>query len=221
MTFGLLADIAVGLAIALPAIVFHEVAHGYVALLLGDTTARDRNRLSLNPFRHIDPFGTVLLPLLLLFMSNGQTAFGYAKPVPINPGRFPDYRKGMFLTGLAGPATNLVLAIVSALIFRVWIGTPAVGLFGGWVAYVLYRFCAINLILMFFNLIPLPPLDGSRVLPLFLSDRALRKYHEMERYGFVILLAVLWLAPSVLGFDPISSYFKFTVAPLLRLLLGV
>lgn len=220
MTFGSIVDIAVGLLIALPAIVLHEISHGYVAYLLGDTTAKDRGRLSLNPIKHIDPFGTILLPLLLLAASHGTAAFGYAKPVPINPYRFKDYRKGMFLTGFAGPVTNLALATVSGLIVRVMLATSTVGVLSGYLAYFLYRFCIINLALMAFNLIPIPPLDGSRVLPLVLSDRALRSYHRFERYGFVILMAVLWIAPMALHVDPIGVYLRYTVSPLMRLIVG-
>jgi len=207
--------------IAVPAIVFHEVAHGYVAFLLGDITAKSRGRLSLNPLRHIDPFGTVLLPILLIAM--GLPGFGFAKPVPVNPAAFRDRRKGMFLTGIAGPATNLALAMVAGLLTRVVVVLFAVTesslLYYVWFA--LYYFAFINLVLMFFNLIPLPPLDGSRVLPLFLSDSAMRVYHQWERYGFIILFGVLFLAPRFLGVDPLGVYLNWTVAPIMQLLTGL
>lgn len=206
-------------ALLLPAIVLHEVSHGYVAYLLGDTTAKDRGRLSLNPLKHIDLWGTILLPLLMVAMFG--FGFGYAKPVPINPHRFKNYREGMFLTGIAGPAANLLLAAASGIGVRLLAGTASSsGTVMGWVVLAFYFFCLMNLSLMFFNLIPLPPLDGSRVLPLFLSDRALQTYHNVEQYGFIILFAVLWLAPQFLGFNPISSYFNVTVDPLLRLFTG-
>ncbi len=203
----------------LPAIVIHEVSHGYVAYLLGDTTAKDRGRLTLNPLKHIDPWGTILLPLLMVAAFG--FGFGYAKPVPINPNRFKDYRRGLFLTGIAGPASNLALAVVSGVIIRVmaFMGAPAIP-YVELVMIAIYFFCLMNLSLMFFNLIPLPPLDGSRVLPLFLSDRAMVTYAKFEQYGFVILFGLLWLAPRFLGFDPISVYFKYTVEPLMRLLVG-
>ena len=207
--------------VVLPAIVFHEVAHGYAAFMLGDTTARDRGRLSLNPLRHIDPFGTVLLPVLLIAM--GLPGFGYAKPVPVNPMAFRDYRKGMFLTGIAGPSTNLIMAALAGLGSRVLV-EPAVANEGGvafWVWFALFYFAQINLVLMFFNLIPLPPLDGSRVLPLFLSDRAMRTYAQWERYGFIILFGVLFLAPRFIGVDPLGVYLDWTVAPIMRLLTGL
>ncbi len=205
---------AIQFALLLPAIVIHEVSHGWVAYLLGDPTAKDRGRLSANPLRHIDPWGTLLLPALLLAFSGGRAAFGYAKPVPINPHNFKDYRRGMFLTGIAGPTSNLLLALVAGL---------AVRMFGltSWVMLGIYYFTLVNLTLLFFNLIPIPPLDGSRVLPLFLSDRAMQTYHQAEQYGFVILLAVLWIVPSVFHVDPIGVYLGATVERLMPLLTGV
>ena len=216
------------LAMFVPAIVLHEVAHGYVSYRLGDPTAKSRGRLSLNPIKHMDPFGTVLLPLML--WAAGLPIFGYAKPVPINPGYYRDYRKGMVLTGLAGPATNLTLALLAGLAVRaisagVSIVSGAAGetvLTGAaWVAFAFYFFAQINLVLMFFNLIPIPPLDGSRVLPLFLSDAALAKYHQFERYGIMVFFALMFLVPRLLNVDIIGGYFDLTVGPLLRLFTGL
>ncbi len=199
-------------ALLIPAIVFHEVAHGYAALALGDTTAKDSGRLSLNPIAHIDLWGTILLPLLMIAMFGA--GFGYAKPVPVNPYRFRgDRRMGMFLTGLAGPGANLVMAAAGAVVVRLAGMTGLVGTLG-------YLFALVNLVLLFFNLIPLPPLDGSRILPLFLSERAMAAYEQWERYGFVILIAVLWIVPAVFKFDPFTAYFQATVYPVLRLLTG-
>lgn len=220
MSFGSLIEIGIGVLLIFPAIVFHEVAHGYVAYLLGDSTAKDRGRLSLNPIRHVDPFGTFLLPLLLLAGSGGQIGFGYAKPVPVNPWAFRNHRTGMFFVGIAGPAANLGLAVVSGLSYQV-INNVGNSVIAAILAYVLLRFCYLNLVLMFFNLIPLPPLDGSRVLPLFLSDRAMETYEQVERYGFVILIAAVWLLPGLIGFDPLWWYFSWTVRPALTLFAGV
>lgn len=204
----------------IPAITMHEAAHGYVAYWLGDPTAKDRGRLSLNPLRHIDPFGTILLPLILTAMFT--VGFGYAKPVPVDPRRFADYRRGMLLTGLAGPAMNFGLAAVSGLAFRALVASGVlVGVAGELAAGVLVTFVLVNLVLLFFNLLPIPPLDGSRVLPIFLSDRALRKYHQFERYGLLVVLLVVWVLPAVVpGLDPVGAYFGATVFPLLRLLAG-
>lgn len=207
-----LVEIAWRFGLLVPAIVIHEVSHGLAAYALGDSTAKDKGRLSLNPIRHIDLWGTILMPLLMVAVLG--VGFGYAKPVPINPYRFKDYRQGMFLTGIAGPASNLLLAVLSGLLFRAVDGAGLLGLS-------LYYFALMNLVLMFFNLIPLPPLDGSRVLPLFLSDRAMQTYDSIERYGFLIILAALWLLPSYLGVDPLGWYFDATVYPLLGLFTGV
>ncbi len=213
-----LLTLVVRFAVVVPAIVFHEVAHGYAALVLGDTTARDQGRLSLNPLRHIDPFGTVLLPLLMTAVLG--FGFGYAKPVPVNPWRFRgDRRWGMFFTGISGPLANLIMAVLAGGVVRMLI------VLDGVVAAVAYfafaSFALVNLALLFFNLIPIPPFDGSRVLPLFLGRRGMEVYHTLERYGFAVVLAVLWLGPRILGFDPIDVYFRYTVDPLFTLLTGV
>jgi Zn-dependent protease len=206
-------------ALLLPAIILHEVAHGYVAYLLGDPTAKDRGRLTLNPIAHIDLWGTVLMPALLLFFSGGAFAFGYAKPVPINPYlmRKVSLRNGLLLTGIAGPLANIALAIVSAVLYRVLRfvpGLPDVMLM------LPYTFAYLNLVLAFFNLIPIPPMDGSRVVQRFLSGAALRFYSSLEQYGFMIILAVLWILPRFTGVDVIGLWLDYTTVPVARLLLG-
>ena len=210
-------------AILIPCIVFHEVAHGYAAAYLGDTTAKDQHRLSLNPLHHIDPFGTLLMPALLLLVSGGSFAFGYAKPVPVNPNRFRGDRQwGMFAVAMAGPATNLVLAGVGGLAFRLLLPLVS-GTSPEWVVFafqILLAFVQLNLVLMFFNLIPLPPLDGSRVLPLALPRSAWPFLGQMERYGFPILFGILFIAPMLFRVDPIQYYLGVTVVPLMRVLTG-
>jgi Zn-dependent protease len=209
-----LLDIVFRFALIIPAIVFHEVAHGYAALALGDTTAKDAGRLSLNPIKHVDPWGTILLPLLMISLFGA--GFGYAKPVPVNPYRFRgDKRMGMFLTGIAGPVANLSMAAVAGIVVRFSGGLDNIIGMGA------YLFALVNLVLMFFNLIPLPPLDGSRVLPLLLPDSAMEAYHKWERYGFFILIGVLWLVPSIFNVDPIGAYFEVTVYPILKLVTGI
>lgn len=217
---GILVGAAIRFVLLLPSIVFHEVAHGYVAYLLGDDTAKRAKRLTLNPLRHIDPWGTIIMPALLLLASGGNFAFGYAKPVPVNPYNFKDRRQGMLLTAIAGPVSNLLLAAVAAGIIRLadFMGLGAFGL--GWLWSGIAIFAYFNLLLMVFNLVPLPPLDGSRVVARFLSGRAERFWHDLERYGFVILLAIVWLLPDLTGIDPIGALIDFSVEPLYRLLLG-
>jgi Zn-dependent protease len=205
------------LALLIPAVVLHEVAHGYVSLRYGDTTARDAGRLSLNPLRHVDPFGTVLLPLLL--WSAGAPVFGYAKPVPVNPLHYPDLRRGQLATGLAGPAANLALAVLGGgVAWAAWLlgagdGGPTI-----WLWLIGAAFTEVNLVLMFFNLIPIPPLDGSSVLPLFLSNRGLYTYYRLQRYAFPLLIALLWGLPALFQIDPIGAYLRYTVDPMFNLL---
>ena len=203
-----------------PAIILHEVSHGYVAYLLGDPTAHDRGRLTLNPIAHVDLWGTILMPALMLLLSGGTFAFGYAKPVPIDPRRMTrtTYQMGMLLTGAAGPVTNILLAIVSGIAFRLGLlfHAPDVVLF------IFEFFALINLVLAMFNLIPIPPLDGSRVVQYFLKGEALRAYSQLERYGFVIVLALVFILPQLIpSFNPIGWYFNYTVYPILHVLTGV
>lgn len=208
------------LALLLPSITFHEYMHGWAAYKLGDPTAKNAGRLTLNPLKHIDPFGTVLLPLMLAFA--GGPIFGYAKPVPVNPRHFKDIRIGDLITGIAGPAANLALALVGAAIARWGLGvTWALGDTAGWIYVVGLLLVRTNLVLMFFNLIPLPPLDGSSIIPLFLSDRGLHTWYRMQQYSFGILLLLLWGVPALTGWSPIGAYFRWTVEPLTRLLVGV
>jgi Zn-dependent protease len=215
---------ALRFAILIPAIVFHEVAHGYAALALGDETAKSEKRLSLNPVRHIDPWGTLLMPALLLLISGGSFAFGYAKPVPVNPMRFRadvDRRWGMLLVGLAGPATNLALAAVSAVVFRLLVIVAPASEVWVVVLSLLQSFVYLNLLLMIFNLVPIPPLDGSRVLPVILPPAARPAVYNLERYGFPILFVILFLVPMVFGFSPLGWLLSVTAVPLTQLFTGI
>ena len=209
--------IVLNVLLIVPAIILHEVSHGYMALMLGDTTARDAGRLTLNPIAHVDLWGTIILPLMMFLVAG--FAIGYAKPVPIDPRRMTrvPYQTALLLTGAAGPVTNVVLAIVSGILFRAVgaLGAPVI------VQYMFAFFTFINLVLAFFNLVPIPPLDGSRVVQYFLKGDALRAYASLERWGIVIVLALVFVLPSILpSFDPIGAYFDVTVYPLAQFLGG-
>ena len=202
------------------AIVLHEVAHGWVADKLGDHTARDMGRLTLNPIPHIDLFGTIIMPLLLFVVTNGRFVFGSAKPVPINPYNFKNPKKDMALSSLAGPGVNLLMAVVFTFLLRFVIA----GLEGKipetywkWfflpMSYMLVYGIIINVVLAVLNLIPIPPLDGSRVVYWLLPDKQAASYYRLERYGMFIILALF--AFGALGWimTPIVSF-------ILTLLLG-
>ena len=202
-----------------PAIVIHECAHGFAAAKLGDPTARNAGRLSLNPLRHVDPFGTVLLPGLLI-LSGAGFVFGYAKPVPYNPRYFKDVRKGEVIVGLAGPASNLLMSLVGAAI--AWGSMQLFGLSQELALYTWYfgcYFCSVNLCLAFFNLLPIPPLDGSSIVAPLLSDRALEVYYQVQRYGMFILMLFVFLPYFIPQLDVLGIYLQATAGSLANLML--
>ena len=196
-------------------IVIHESAHALAAYVLGDKTARSRGRVSLNPLAHIDPFGTVLLPLLML--AAGGPVFAFAKPVPVYLNNLKHPKRDELLVALAGPLSNALLALAAALIGYVLL-PPLAGQALMSLLYDLFSFfmtlIGVNLSLAFFNLIPLPPLDGSSILVPFLKEKALREYYRIQQYAMPILLVILYLLPTVLHIDIIGMYFDITVYPL-------
>ncbi|HVC51806.1 MAG TPA: site-2 protease family protein [Stellaceae bacterium] len=173
------------------AVTLHEAAHGYVALRFGDDTALRAGRISLNPLNHIDPMGTIVLPLLLLASRTGFL-FGYAKPVPVNFGRLRPPRLGMVLVALAGPGTNVLLAIVSALLAYGLFLVPEAGYL--WARANLQNSILINIVLCVFNLLPLPPLDGGRVAVGVLPNVLARPLARLEPYGMMILISLFLLS---------------------------
>jgi Zn-dependent protease len=198
------------------AIVLHEIAHGWVALAFGDPTAKRKRRLSLNPLRHVDPLGTVALPLVLAV--TGAPLFGWAKPVPVVARRLRNPRVHMMLVALAGPGMNLLLAILGAL---AWAGLrwlqPPEGL--GWDFLILnvVNFVLINVSLAIFNLLPIPPFDGGHVVEGLLPRPLARRYARLGRYGFPILLLLLVVLPMA-HIDLVAGIIEPPIRLLLRLL---
>jgi Zn-dependent protease len=198
---GMIYTISIWLLPVLVAITFHEAAHGFVARFLGDETASRLGRVSLNPFRHIDSFGTILLPGLLL-LARSPFLFGYAKPVPINFRALRNPRSGMVLVAAAGPAMNIGLAIVAALSFHLIVYLPAIA--AQWTALNLKNALIINVVLAVFNLFPLPPLDGGRIAVGLLPNGLANPLARLEPYGIMILIGLLIVLPllgSQLGVD--------------------
>jgi Zn-dependent protease len=193
-------------AVLIPSIILHEVSHGWVALAFGDDTAKRAGRLTLNPVAHVDPFGTILLPLILV-LTTGR-AFGYAKPVPVNPRNLRNPRQQSVLVSLAGPAINIALALAAALVLRM-AGLGNLDLFKK----VVYGAGYANVILAAFNLIPIPPLDGSAVIERFLPRAWWPRYMQIRQYSMGVLLILVLLLPQFLG-----HIFSFVIDQWSRLL---
>lgn len=214
---GIVRQIVISALPILIAITFHEVAHGYVAYRLGDRTAWAMGRLTLNPLKHIDPVGTVLLPLMLLILTRGGVVFGYAKPVPISPVNFKNPKRDMGITGAAGPITNILLAIVSVLVYKYAIPIMATVSPDSVVETILRPLSAmfrysimINVFLACFNLIPIPPLDGGRVAVSLLPPKPAISLSRLEPYGFIILLVLIF-----------TGLYRLFVVPLFNLIMAL
>ena len=186
------------LAALIPSVILHEVSHGALALVFGDDTAKRAGRLTLNPIAHVDPFGTIVLPVMLAIATAGQSAFGYAKPVPVNPRRLRNPRDHGLLVSLVGPAVNIVLALFAAAVLR----TMHVGLPLSPTVLFLYSLGVVNVILAVFNLLPIPPLDGSAVVERLLPARYWEPYLRLRQYAPGLLLVVVLLLPLERVFDP-------------------
>ncbi|HET8997329.1 MAG TPA: site-2 protease family protein [Acetobacteraceae bacterium] len=227
---GFVLQIVLAVAAAVPAIILHELAHGYAALALGDTTAREAGRLSLNPLRHVDRFGTILLPGFLLISQllvpphAVRFMFGWAKPVPVAAWKFRDPRRGMAVVAIAGPLMNFFLAWIGALLLPLphmllprnidpldvaLAQHPVLGTF-------LVYFILFNLVLGLFNLLPIPPLDGGRIAVGLLPLNLARAWARMERAGILVVILVVFLLPYMLRefgiyFDPFAAALNFVL----------
>ncbi len=197
-TANIIRQIVLSIIPILIAIILHEVAHGFVAYKLGDPTAKMMGRLTLNPISHIDPFGTILMPLLLYVVTNGQFVFGYAKPVPINPMNFKNPKRDMAISAAAGPLTNILLAIISVLFLKHLLVPLSIAVPASVLESVLRPLSLmiqagffINVVLATFNMIPIPPLDGGRVLMGLLPYRQAMSLGKLEPFGFIIIMVLI------------------------------
>jgi Zn-dependent protease len=186
----------ISIFVILFAITVHEASHGWAALKKGDPTAYQLGRITLNPIPHIDPIGTILLPAMLIIM--GAPPFGWAKPVPVNPLNLKDPRRDNLIISIAGPASNIAVAVVAFIILKIILNLNPSLFYGGGFAkllspiiQILYLTILLNVILAFFNLIPIPPLDGSGVVMGLISEEAAQKYEQIRPYGFFILILLI------------------------------
>ncbi len=201
------------------AITLHEAAHGYVALKLGDDTALSAGRVTFNPLKHIDRFGTILLPALLLLVKS-PFLFGYAKPVPVNFARLGNPRRDMIFVAAAGPATNLILATVSALLLHLIVLFPPPA--AGWIGENLRNSVVINVVLAVFNMLPLPPLDGGRVAVGLLPDMLAFRLARLERWGLFIIIGALFILPYLGGRLGVNlEIFPWLIGAPVNFLIGV
>lgn len=197
LDFGSLRDILLRMAAVLLCLTVHETCHGLAAYALGDPTARRAHRLSLNPLRHIDWFG-----LLMMF----TVGFGWAKPVPVNPNYFKKPKQGMAVTALAGPLSNFLLAILVLLFARIWCDHAVWSQTNQAILDFLLRIVILSIGLGLFNLVPIPPLDGSKVLFAFLPDRAYEQLMRYERYGMILLWALVFIGVGDSVFSALISW---------------
>lgn len=200
------------------AITLHEAAHGWAALKLGDNTAKMMGRVSFNPLVHIDPFGTILLPLILL-MSGSGFLFGYAKPVPVNFGQLNNPRRDMVLVALAGPAANILLLLVASFMFHLMPYIPEFAV--KWFGENLVNMIVINAILAVFNMLPIPPLDGGRVAVGILPYALARPLSRLEPYGMLIIIMLLFILPvggSYIGVN--FNIFEYVIFPPVEVILN-
>lgn len=218
-----LVSIVISLVLVMFSATLHEVAHGYAAYKLGDPTAKMAGRLTLNPKAHLDPVGSVVLPLMMAIA--GGPIFAFAKPVPYNPNNLRHPVRDEVLVALAGPVCNILQAAAGTVVVRIlWFYVyPAVGasLALTYAGYIFSSYVYINLVLAFFNLIPLPPLDGSAIVSPLLHGRARIKYYEIQHYAMPVLLIAMYVLPMVLPVDPVGAYLDATAGRLYDVMMGL
>ncbi len=215
--FSSVAPSLIAIVLLIPSIVLHEVGHGFAAYKLGDPTAKNAGRLTLDPLKHLDPIGSVILPIV--FALAGGPIVGFAKPVPYNPRYFKNLKQGELIVGLAGPCVNFVLALVGSLICL--LGTFVYGVnptIGYWVYYLALNFSYINLLLMFFNLLPIPPLDGFSIVSIFWPRDKMQMYYKVQQYALFILLGIIFIIPMLFNVDPLGWFLNATAGNLLDII---
>ncbi len=195
-------EIIITLVILIFSAIIHEVMHGVVAEQFGDDTARDEGRITLNPIPHIDPIGSIALPVAILYLSGGAFVFGSAKPVPVNFSNMRNPRLGMALVSLAGPLSNFGIAILLALPIKL-------GLIDLELGQTIIRAIQINLLLGIFNLLPIPPLDGSKVIASFLPERAMETVLRFEQYGFILIMVLMFSNGFSFMYNLINKLMQF------------
>ena len=208
MDNSILETLSVWILPVLLAVTFHEAAHAWAAWLCGDPTAQQQDRLSFNPFKHVDLVGTILVPGMLILMGTGML-FGWAKPVPVNPANLRVPRRDMMLVAAAGPSANVVIALVSTILLYAVPYLP--GTIGEWAFYTLRNSIWLNVVLAVFIMLPVPPLDGSKVAIGMLPPRQAMLMESLEKYGYFVVLGLFFLLPSILGnfglYLPIGQWF--------------
>lgn len=222
-------SVVISVVLVMFSAVLHEIAHGWVALKCGDHTAKNAGRLTLNPAKHLDPFGSIALPIIMGIV--GGPIFAFAKPVPYNPRNLRHPRRDEVLVALAGPACNLLQACVGALVIRLafapvlaitptgaYLTTDSEVVY--WLLQVVDSYVYVNLSLMLFNLIPLPPLDGSSIISPFLSGHAREVYYRIQAYSMPILLVALYLIPLITPWDPVGWYLTTCASAIETVLVG-